>query len=159
LVSAEREDDLGTLELLPLVRAALDGRLELATRPEGDLQQVGGRPRAGVVHGGDDAADHELRKLLGLGLSHSARTLQPRKWDGRSRPRALAAGRLPSVPGRSSKDIGENRYMHERDRAAAPRTGLVASCPAHACRSRWAPLLRLPRRDGLLRGRIPERLL
>jgi ADP-ribosylglycohydrolase len=59
-VAAQHDDDLRAFELLALVRAALDGRLDLAARAEVDPQQVRGRPRAGVFLGGDDAADQEL---------------------------------------------------------------------------------------------------
>src|SRR5205814_9807587 len=69
LVAVHRDDDLQADELVALVGAALDRRLALAARSEGDTKEVGRRPRAGMVVHGDDPADDEV--------AHAVNTKRP----------------------------------------------------------------------------------
>jgi hypothetical protein len=98
LVAPQRDEDLSLLELLALVGAPFDRRLDLSPRAERDPQQVRRRARSGVVVDGDDAADGELRKLLLLAHSH----LDPRRRGGETARlclRAAAHGQQKAIGG------------------------------------------------------------
>src|SRR5436190_23480267 len=91
LVAAERDDDLRAFELLAVVRAALDRRVEAAPWSQLDRQQIRQRSSAGRLLDGDDAPDEKLGELFGFAHRSERDAVRTLVVHGRRRRAATTA--------------------------------------------------------------------